>query len=156
MEPHWLQTHIDPCHALCTASQAKQRQVQLSLGSDCSPWIGFFVEVGHHQKGSQSHVKQHRIGHSLHLQKRLRCQLTNVKAKQAELSAKESAAFLPDHHCTRGRSPQGKRNDSGPYMHRMMRSEPSCGKTKLHGQKDKVHDLKGMACTKLSTINIIY
>ena len=35
-------------------------------------------------------------------------------------------------------------------MHRMMRFEPSCEKTKLHGQKDKVHDLKGTACTKLS------
>ena len=74
------------------------------------------------------------------------------KAKQAELSAKRSTAFLPDHHCTRGRSPQGKRNDSGPYMHRMMRFEPSCEKTKLHGQKDKVHDLKGTACTKLSLL----
>ena len=78
--------------------------------------------------------------------------LQTSKAKQAELSAKESAAFLPDHHCTRGRSPQGKRNDSGPYMHRMMRFEPSCEKTKLHGQKDKVHDLKGTACTKLSLL----
>ena len=41
-------------------------------------------------------------------------------------------------------------------MHRMMRSEPSCGKTKLHGQKDKVHDLKGMVCTKLSKTLIFY
>ena len=41
-------------------------------------------------------------------------------------------------------------------MHRMMRSEPSCGKTKLHGQKDKVHDLKGMVFTKLSQTLIFY
>ena len=37
-------------------------------------------------------------------------------------------------------------------MHRIMRSDSNYGKTKLHGQKGKIHDLQGMACTRLSLL----